>query len=95
MAVHQFLVKAGSTALTGVVGVATYNAARKIVEKAPLREGAVVVASWGLLGTRKAEAIAEDARLRTADIVAEAKDRIGEEVTPPGAAQPHDHDHEH
>lgn len=72
MAIHALLVKAGSAVATGIVGAAAYDLARKAVAKAPLREGAVVVTSWGLLGTRKAEAIAEDARLRTADIIAEA-----------------------
>ncbi|WHU48461.1 DUF1490 family protein [Gordonia sp. L191] len=93
MALHGFLTKAGSTIATGLVGAVAYDVARKAIAKAPLRQGAVVVTSWGLVGTRKAEAIAEDARLRTADIVAEAKDRIGEETSPPGTAEPHDHDH--
>ncbi len=93
MALHGFLAKAGSTIATGLVGAVAYDVARKAIAKAPLRQGAVVVTSWGLVGTRKAEAIAEDARLRTADIVAEAKDRIGEEASPPGTAEPHDHDH--
>lgn len=93
MAIYGLLAKAGSTVATGLVGALAYDAARKAIAKAPLREGAVVVTSWGLIGARKAEAIAEDARLRTADVVAEAKGRIGEEATPPGVSEPHDHDH--
>ena len=46
----------------------------------------MVLTSWGLRGTRRAEVAAENARLAVADVVAEAKGRIGEEVTPPGAA---------
>lgn len=95
MAIHALLAKAGATVATGVVGAAAYDLARKAVAKAPLREGAVVVTSWGIVGTRKAEAIAEDARLRTADIVAEAKERVGEEADPPGTGAGHDHDHDH
>lgn len=93
MALQGLVAKAGSAVATGLVGAVAYDLTRKAVAKAPLRQGAVVVTSWGLLGTRKAEAIAEDARLRTADIVAEAKERIGDEANPPGTAEPHDHEH--
>ena len=93
MAVHGFLTKAGSTLATGLAGAVAYDLARTVLKKAPLREGAVVATSWGLIGVRKAEAVAEDARLRTSDIVAEAKDRIGEETDPPGVSEPHDHEH--
>ena len=50
--------------------------------------------TWGIRGTRKAEEVAESVRLNTADIVAEAKERLGEEWTPPGTAVAHDHDHD-
>jgi hypothetical protein len=43
---------------------------------------------------RKAEEGAESARLKVADVVAEARERIGEEVPPPAVADTaHDHDH--
>ncbi|MDV7265723.1 DUF1490 family protein, partial [Rhodococcus oxybenzonivorans] len=35
MALHILLAKAASTVVTGAVGVAAYNAARKAVAKAP------------------------------------------------------------
>jgi hypothetical protein len=37
---------------------------------------------------------AESARLKVADVMAEARERIGEEVPPPAAGDAgHDHDH--
>ena len=43
--------------------------------------------AWGLRGTRKAEEAAERARLKVADVVAEARERIGEEAPPPAIAR--------
>ncbi|WP_207843792.1 DUF1490 family protein [Williamsia soli] len=85
--------KAASTVLTGVVGVAAYNGAKELVKRAPLREAAVTATAWSLRGARKAEEQAETARLAAADVIAEAKERMGEQVTPPVATPVHDHDH--
>lgn len=93
MAVHGLLAKAGSAVATGLVGAAAYDLTKKVAARLPVRDGAVVVTAWGLRGTRKAEEVAENVRLSTADIVAEAKERIGEEATPPGTADVHDHEH--
>ncbi|MFT4125314.1 MAG: DUF1490 family protein [Gordonia sp. (in: high G+C Gram-positive bacteria)] len=93
MTLHVLLAKAGSAVATGLVGAVAYDVARKGLAKAPLREGAVVVTSWGLRGTRKAEEVAEETRLRTADIVAEARERIGEQAPAPGVTEVHDHEH--
>ena len=49
---------------------------------------------WGLRGMRKAEEGAESARLKMADVMAEARERIGEEVPPPAVTETA-HDHEH
>ena len=47
-----------------------------------------------LRGARKAEEGAESARLKVADVVAEARERIGEEAPPPAVSDSgHDHDH--
>jgi hypothetical protein len=54
----------------------------------------VTAASWALRGTRKAEESAEVARLKVADVMAEARERIGEEVPPPAVADA-EHAHEH
>ncbi|MCX2712681.1 DUF1490 family protein [Mycolicibacterium sp. J2] len=84
--------KAASTVVTGAVGVAAYEALRKTAAKLPAREATVTMTAWGLRGVRKAEERAERARLAVGDVVAEARERIGEEAPPPAVAA---HDHEH
>jgi lysozyme family protein len=94
MALHGILAKAATTVVTGAVGVAAYDALRRAVAKAPIREATVSATALALRGTRKAEESAEVARLKIADVMAEARARIGEEVPPPAVAEP-EHDHEH
>lgn len=65
----------------------------KAAAKAPLRQTAVSAAALGLRGTRKAEEAAESARLKVADVMAEARERIGEESPTPAISDLHDHDH--
>lgn len=94
MVLGAFLAKAASTVVTGAVGVAAYQGVRKAVAKAPIREASVTATAWALRGVRKAEEGAESARLQVADVVAEARERIGEESPPPAVADNlHDHDH--
>ena len=87
------LSKAASTVVTGAVGVAAYEGIRKALRKAPMREAAVTSTAWGLRGVRKAEDAAEHARLTVGDVVAEARERIGEEAVPPAVGDV-GHDHE-
>lgn len=94
MVLHGVLAKAATTVVTGAVGVAAYDVLRKAVAKAPVREASVTAATWALRGTRKAEESAEVARLKLADVMAEARERIGEEVPPPAVAEA-EHAHEH
>lgn len=81
--VHGFLAKA---AIAGVVGAASYEGLRKAVSKVPLRKATVVAAAWGIRvvrdAERKAEHSAEHARLGLADVIAEAKERAGQDVPP-------------
>ncbi|MBV8350315.1 MAG: DUF1490 family protein [Mycolicibacterium sp.] len=91
---HALLGKAAATVVTGAVGAAAYAAVRKAVARAPLHEAAVTATAWSMRGIRKAEESAEQARLRAADVVAEARERIGEEVSPP-AVEDIGHDHAH
>lgn len=94
MVLGAFLAKAASTVVTGAVGVAAYQGVRKVVKKAPVREASVTATAWALRGVRQAEVGAESARLKVADVVAEARERIGEEVPPPAVADgAHAHDH--
>jgi hypothetical protein len=92
MLVHGLLGKAAGTVVTGLVGVSAYEVVRKALAKAPLHSAAVTATEWGLRGTRRAEEAAESARLKMADVVAEARERIGEEAQPPAIGN---HDHEH
>ncbi|HEU0190279.1 MAG TPA: DUF1490 family protein [Mycobacterium sp.] len=93
MAVQGLFAKAAGAVFTGLVGVSAYELARKALQKAPLHQGAVAATELGLRGTRRAEELAESARLKVADVVAEARERIGEEAPPPAAVADHDHDH--
>lgn len=92
---HGLLGKAGAAVFTGLVGVSAYEVVKKAVGKAPFRRAAVATTELGLRGTRRAEVVAESARLKASDVIAEARERIGEEVSPPAAADVHDHDHDH
>jgi hypothetical protein len=86
MLLHGLVAKAAPTVVTGVVGVAAYQAVRRGVAKFPLRAATVTVTAWGMRVAREAERKAqqstEQARLTAADVIAEAKERIGEDVTP-------------
>lgn len=81
--VHGFLARA---AVAGVVGAASYEAVCKAVSKVPLRKAVVITTAWGLRVAREAERKAgegaEHARLTVADVIAEAKERVGEDVPP-------------
>lgn len=87
MVTHELLVKAAGAVLTGLVGVSAYETLRKARGTAPIRRASVTVMEWGLRGTRRAEAAAESARLTVADVVAEARGRIGEEAPLPAGAR--------
>jgi hypothetical protein len=86
MAWQGLLGKAVPTVVTGVVGVAAYEA----LAKAPWRKVTVGATALGLRAARsterKTKEAAEKARLATADVLAEAAERIGERVAPPVAA---------
>jgi hypothetical protein len=93
MAVQVFLAKAASAVITGLAGVTAYEVLKKAAKKAPLHETAVKGAELSLRSTRKAEEAAESARLKIADVMAEARERIGEEAPTPAVGDVHDHDH--
>lgn len=78
--------------VTGVVGAAAYDLAVWAAKKAPLHQAAVSAAELSLRGTRKAEEAAESARLKMSDVMAEARERIGEEAPTPAVADIHGHD---
>ena len=90
-----FVGKAAGLVASGLVGAAAYDGVKKIARSSVAYDAAVTVTSWGLRGVRAAETGAEKARLVTADIVSEARERIGEQAPPPGAAGANGNDHDH
>jgi hypothetical protein len=93
MLVHGLLAKAAGTVVTGLIGVTAYEALRKAVGTARVHNAAVTATEWSLRGTRRAEEAAESARLKLADVVAEARERIGEEASPPAVGNHDQHEH--
>jgi hypothetical protein len=77
--------KAVPTVVTGAVGAAAYEGLRKAAGKVPMRKATVIATAWGLRGVRKAERKAqessEQARLTVADVIAEARELVGEEAS--------------
>jgi hypothetical protein len=90
---NHVLVKTARVVATGVVGAAAYDGVKRVVSSGALRRATVTATAWGLRGARAAETGAEKARLVTADVVSEARSRIGEETPAPGAAAGHGHEH--
>ncbi len=59
-----------------------------------LRRGAVASLAQGIRWSRQLEGAAEEARLRTGDLLAEAREQLGEDAAPPDTpARPDAHDH--
>ncbi|ANY09544.1 DUF1490 family protein [Pseudonocardia sp. HH130630-07] len=85
--------KAVGLVVSGLAGAVAYDGVKKVVRSGAVREAAVSATAWGLRGARAAETGAERARLAGADIVSEARERIGEQAPPPGSGQGHGHEH--
>jgi hypothetical protein len=79
--------------VTGLTGAVAYDGVKRVARSGAIRDATVTVTAWGLRGLRAAETGAENARLVTADIVSEARARIGEQAPVPGAAGGHGHEH--
>ena len=67
MVLHGLVAKAATTVVTGAVGVAAYSSVQKLISKAPVHQAGVTATAWGLRGVRKAEEVAEKARLAVKD----------------------------
>ena len=92
--VGRLLRKAAGTVATGVVGVLVVRAAERGEPGTLPRKAAVRAARWGIVGSRRAEAAIERARLSAGDIRAQAYADLGEQVPPP-ADRSGGHDHSH
>lgn len=86
--------KAAGAVASGVAGVAVIEGVKRLGNGRGVHDAAVAVTAAGLRGVRAAEAGAERVRLSTADVVSEARERIGEQAPAPGTADA-THDHEH
>lgn len=93
MTVQRLLAKGSILLANGFVGAAAYQLAVRAAKKASLHQAAVSAAELGLRGIRKAEEAAESTRLKMSDVMAEARERIGEEAPTPAVTDHHDHDH--
>jgi len=91
--VGELIVSAARVTATGLAGAIAYDGVKRIARTAVVRGATVTVASWGLRGVRAAETGAEKARLAFADIVSEARERVGEQAPVPGNAAGHGHGH--
>jgi hypothetical protein len=90
--ITSIVARAGSAVVTGLVGAAAYDGVKKAVSSETVREGAVVALALGLRGKRRVEIGAEQVRLVSGDLVADARARVGEQAPPPGMADlAHDH----
>lgn len=88
---NAIAVKAAGMVASGVAGVVVVDGVKRLVRAGSAHEVAVWMTSWGLRGMRAAETSAEKVRLTTADVVSEARERIGEQSRPPAATVEHKH----
>ena len=104
MAMHGAVLVAGplwrrlvSYTAIGVTGDLVVKAASRAAPTvAPAaRRAAVTGTAQGIVWARRLGEMAEEARLRASDILAEAHASLGEQAPAPGPAVPHLHDHEH
>ncbi|WP_246884703.1 DUF1490 family protein [Streptomyces sp. GESEQ-4] len=86
-------------ALSGTAGVLVLRGAAKAAPKAkPVARRLLVSGIAGGITTgRRLGETAEEARLKAGDLLAEAREQLGEEAPPPSAVgvEGHAHDHEH
>jgi hypothetical protein len=70
-------------AAAGALGNLVVTSARRVVGSGTVRRMAVRTVASGIVAARWIESATEEARLRAADVLAEAKASLGEEPTPP------------
>jgi hypothetical protein len=93
MVMSGLICNAARVVATGLTGAVAYDGVKRVARSGAIRGATVAVTAWGLRGLRAAETGAENARLATADIVSEARARIGEQAPVPGTASGHGHEH--
>lgn len=80
--------------VSGVLGVAVVRAAKRRGGR-PVRRVAVAATKAGIRGARAAEVGVEQIRLAGGDVLAQAREEMGEQARPPAAAGPEAHGHTH
>lgn len=80
--------------VSGVLGVAVVRAAERRGGR-PARRVAVEATKAGIRGARAAEVGVERVRLAGGDVLAQAREEMGEQARPPAAAGPDAHGHGH
>jgi hypothetical protein len=93
--VGRVLRKVAGTVATGVVGALVVRAAEGGEPGSLPRKVAVRVTRWGIIGSRRAEAAMEQARLTAGDVRAQAYADLGEAAPPPSGRTADRHDHSH
>lgn len=93
-AAHLLRRTAGAIA-TGVTGVLVVRLAEGREPGSLPRKAAVGLTRWGIVGSRRAEAAIERARLAAGDIRAAAYADLGEQTPPPASRGAGGHDHAH
>lgn len=93
--VGHLLRKAAGAMATGVTGVLVVRLAEGREPGSLPRKAAVRLTRWGIVGSRRAEAAVERARLAAGDIRAAAYADLGEQASPPASRSAGGHDHAH
>jgi Protein of unknown function (DUF1490) len=67
------------------------DGAKRLVRAHMVHDAEAWMTSWGLRGIRAAETGTKKIRLTSADILSEARERVGEQSLPPGSTAAHKH----
>lgn len=86
--------KAAGLLVSGIAGAAVVDRLKQPATGAAAKRALVAVTAVTLRGKRSIEAGAENLRLAAGDVVAQAREKIGETAPPPAHPAPA-HDHEH
>ncbi len=86
--------RAAGMLISGIAGAVVVDRLKQSSTGASARRAMVTVTAITLRGKRRIETGAESLRLAAGDVVAEARERIGEQAPPPAhPAETHDHNH--
>lgn len=93
MVTGHLAARAASVLISGVAGTIVVDRLKQQSTARGANRAAVAVTALVLRGKRRVEAGAENLRLNAGDVVAQAREKIGEQAPPPARAEPHEHDH--